>query len=338
MRILYGVQATGNGHINRSREVVKELKKRGHEISVIFSGREDGFWGIEDFEPYRIFKGLTFATKNGKINLWKTALNLNFFVFYNDIHILYKTSPEYDLVISDFEPISSRFAKKRNIFCINVSHQACFYYDNIPYRTIDAHATYIIRKFAKGDINIGIHWNRFGNDKIIPPIIPPNLNDRKIPNKYLVYLPFENTGKIVDVFYNFPEYKFFVYTGTKFDDTINSFFMPFSRSGFLNDLEECEGIICNAGFELISEALHMGKKMLVKPVKRQMEQESNAKCIDILELGMTARNIDKKSVGKYLESKTSKKIEWPQTSKLFVDWLEEKNWTDIQSLCNKCWS
>jgi hypothetical protein len=40
----------------------------------------------------------------------------------------------------------------------------------------------------------------------------------------------------------------------------NLHFRPYSRKGFLNDLAECSGIISNAGFVLIAEALNLGKK------------------------------------------------------------------------------
>ncbi|MDJ0622349.1 MAG: glycosyltransferase family protein [Desulfocapsaceae bacterium] len=35
MNILYGVQTTGNGHIVRSKAMIQELRKRGHDT---FSG------------------------------------------------------------------------------------------------------------------------------------------------------------------------------------------------------------------------------------------------------------------------------------------------------------
>ena len=41
MKILYGINATGNGHISRARIIIAELKKRGHDISCIISGRND---------------------------------------------------------------------------------------------------------------------------------------------------------------------------------------------------------------------------------------------------------------------------------------------------------
>ena len=39
MKILFGVQGTGNGHISRSRELVRKLKADGHDVDVIISGR-----------------------------------------------------------------------------------------------------------------------------------------------------------------------------------------------------------------------------------------------------------------------------------------------------------
>ena len=50
MKILYGVQATGNGHISRSREVIRQLKDMGHDVQVILSGRDPSLlWEMETF-------------------------------------------------------------------------------------------------------------------------------------------------------------------------------------------------------------------------------------------------------------------------------------------------
>ncbi len=52
MRILFGVQGTGNGHISRSRELVRKLKSDGHEVEVLVSGRkEEELKEIEVFQP-----------------------------------------------------------------------------------------------------------------------------------------------------------------------------------------------------------------------------------------------------------------------------------------------
>ena len=45
---------------------------------------------------------------------------------------------------------------------------------------------------------------------------------------------------------------------------------------FLEGFENCDGILCNAGFEGPAEALFMNKKLFVIPIHNQYEQECNA--------------------------------------------------------------
>ena len=78
MKILFGIQATGNGHISRSREVVHRLRARGHEVQVLFSGRDpSGLKEIEVFTPFEVRRGLTFQTSRGRLQYLKTAFTLN---------------------------------------------------------------------------------------------------------------------------------------------------------------------------------------------------------------------------------------------------------------------
>ena len=60
MNILYGVQATGNGHISRSREIIAALKKTGHSVQVILSGRDPSIYGTWRYSsPTAFFSGMT---------------------------------------------------------------------------------------------------------------------------------------------------------------------------------------------------------------------------------------------------------------------------------------
>jgi UDP:flavonoid glycosyltransferase YjiC (YdhE family) len=57
LNILYGVQATGNGHISRSREIIGCLKDRGHDVYVILSGRDpELLWDKEIIKPYSAYR------------------------------------------------------------------------------------------------------------------------------------------------------------------------------------------------------------------------------------------------------------------------------------------
>ena len=75
MNILYGIAATGNGHISRSRVIVDALRKKGHSIDVLLSGRDKkDLFDIDDLKPFEVKKGFTFVTKKGKISYIKTVL------------------------------------------------------------------------------------------------------------------------------------------------------------------------------------------------------------------------------------------------------------------------
>src|SRR5690606_32265718 len=55
MKILYGVQGTGNGHITRTRAMARELGKRSVAVDYLFSGRPaDKFFDMEEFGDYRV--------------------------------------------------------------------------------------------------------------------------------------------------------------------------------------------------------------------------------------------------------------------------------------------
>ena len=129
MKILYGIATTGNGHISRSRIIVKALKKRGHLIDVILSGRkEKDLFDVDELKPFTIKKGFTFVTNKGKINYIKTILKSSPIKFLNDIKSI---DNNYDLVITDFDPISAYAARKNKIPCMGIGHQYSFY-KNIP--------------------------------------------------------------------------------------------------------------------------------------------------------------------------------------------------------------
>lgn len=51
---------------------------------------------------------------------------------------------------------------------------------------------------------------------------------------------------------------------------------------FQHHLHQCSGVITSGGFELPSEALALGKKLLMKPLAGQFEQVSNAATLETL--------------------------------------------------------
>jgi uncharacterized protein (TIGR00661 family) len=338
MRILYGVQATGNGHINRSREVVSALKQAGHSVSVLFSGRDRSqLWDVEAFEPFSVYKGLTFGVSRGKVSYIKTLRNLNPVRFLRDISGFDPDS--FDLIITDFEPLSAWIAKRHGTPSIGLGRQYAFRY-SIPRPQRDIIASLVLNYFAPARYSIGLHYYHF-NQPILPPIIS-NLSCgevKGIPKKILVYLPFEEPGDVKQLIKPFNQFDFFVYTAIDKPLQENHIsFLPLSREGFVKDLKSCSGVICNAGFTLTSEALHLGKKLLVRPLAGQIEQASNALALQQLNLGKVMLTLDEKMVGNWLISPSPPPVNYPEVAPDVVKWIGEGKWHNTRELVNRIWS
>ncbi len=61
---------------------------------------------------------------------------------------------------------------------------------------------------------------------------------------------------------------------------------------FKSDLASARGVVCNCGFELISECLHWRKPVLTRPLAKQMEQLSNGAALETLHYATVMRQID----------------------------------------------
>jgi len=147
MKILYGVQGTGNGHIARARIMAAAMAERDDiEVDFVFSGRAaDDYFDMECFGEYRTFSGLTFATRKGQVSQWETLKNAKPLQLYRDIRQLDVSG--YDLLLNDFEPVTAWAARRQGLTSISVSHQAAFSHD-IPRASEHFTDKLIMRSFA----------------------------------------------------------------------------------------------------------------------------------------------------------------------------------------------
>src|SRR5690606_23080407 len=101
MRILYGVQGTGNGHITRARAMAPELARAGIAVDYLFSGRpRERLFDMEPFGDFQHRDGLTFAVREGRIDPFATLRECRPLNFIRDIRAL--DLDGYDLVLSDY--------------------------------------------------------------------------------------------------------------------------------------------------------------------------------------------------------------------------------------------
>ena len=115
------------------------------------------------------------------------------------------------------------------------------------------------------------------------------------------------------------------------------YFLEISREKFLADLKNCEGVICNAGFELPSEVLKLGKKLMVKPILGHTEQEANAMSIELLEYGTKVKKINEEVLTKWLKTKSKIKINYPNVAKDIANWINKGNFEDSYQLVKEAW-
>ncbi|WP_394182031.1 MJ1255/VC2487 family glycosyltransferase [Marinomonas posidonica] len=336
MKILYGVQGTGNGHITRARAMAAEMNSAGIHVDFVFSGRpEEEYFDMEVFGNYRTFQGLSFVARNGKLDLYATFRKANFYKLYRDIQTI--DTRGYDLVITDYEPIVAWAAKRQNVPCVGFGHQYAFKYD-IPRYKKNCIAQWIMSNFAPAATQLGAHWHHFGHD-ILPPLIhnhdAPN---NPQPNQVLVYLPFENSEAVLDWLEAVPDYHFRLHCKDIEPGVYgNVEVFPFSRDQFQKNLSECESVLCNAGFELNSEALHLGRRILAKPMQGQIEQHSNAIALEYLDIAKTCQELNPEAIRDWLETSRVVQISYPNVAKAVVSWLQINDDSSLSDLCDQLW-
>ncbi len=276
MKILYAIQGTGNGHLARATEIVPILKSMA-ETDVLVSGTQ------ADLQvPFSInyrFAGLSFIFgQSGGVDILKTIRRLQLVQFLNDIRSL--PVQKYDLVFSDFEPVSAWACRLRRIRCIGLSHQNAVLHPSAPKPEFnDFLGKMILQHYAPSTIRYGFHFEPSSPD-IFPPVIRSAIRNAKSTTKphFTVYLPAYSNQQIENVLSLISNVEWQVFSKHSDQNYIsgNIHFQPVSLDRFTQSLLSCTGLICTAGFESPAEALFLGKKLCVIPMKNQYEQHCNA--------------------------------------------------------------
>ncbi|AFV00008.1 glycosyltransferase family protein [Simiduia agarivorans] len=335
-KILYGVQATGNGHITRARLLVPWLRRVGFDVDVLISGRErTKLFGLDELGHYRFRHGFTFALDDGRVDVVRTLLNAQCKRFWRDVRNL--SLDQYEYILTDFEPVTAWSARLQGRECIGIGHQYAFQYA-VPKQGFDPVARAVMRWFAPVSLSLGLHWDGFGAP-ILPPIVDTGTQHRaSLPGRYLVYLPFDSITRVMRLLNQFPEVQFTYYCAVDSPQGAGHIRQkPYSRSGFQEDLAGVEGVICGAGFELPSEALHAGKKLLVQPLRGQFEQASNAKALQLLSLASVMHDLDPESLRAFICQPPATPMHYPNVAKAVAFWLQSGARESVDALSNRLW-
>ena len=347
LRVFYGVQGTGNGHITRARCIATKLREAGADVTWMFSGRpRDDFFDMEVFGDFQWRAGLTLQTRKGELDYGLTIYTVvchQWSRFVRDVMSLDLSG--YDRVVTDFEPVTAWAALLQGVPIVGIGHQYAFGRQfDVPTAGADALGTLCLQYFAPVTVGLGVHWHHF-DGAILPPIIDvgrPEVATR--PTKIVVYLPFEELDDVLRLLAPFASHTFHVYNpGGPVDADVDEACAAhirvkgLSRGGFQADFADCGGVICNAGFELPSEALHYGKKLLVKPLHRQMEQLSNALALKELGIGDVMHDLDAAIVATWLAADPVRRVRYPDVAGAVARWILRGDLTVDPSWVDSVW-
>lgn len=323
MKVLYAIQATGNGHVSRANEIIPFLEKKC-DLDILLSGTQADV-GLNHLIKYNR-KGLSFIFgKKGGVDLYKTVKQMQSKKFLSEI----KDIPveEYDLVINDFEPISAWACKIKNVLCISMSHQFGVMHKNAPKPVkADLFSIIVLKYYAPCKTGVGFHFKNYG-ENIFTPVIKNEIRNALTKNlgHYTVYLPAYEDKKLIMFFAAFKnkQWQIFSKHTKKTYKTDNCWIRPVSTADFTESFTTCEGIVCGAGFETPAEAIQMGKKLLVIPMKHQYEQHCNAAAVQELGIAVikSLKTKHQHKVENWLNNKQVLQINFPDETEKIIDFV-----------------
>ncbi len=309
--ILYGVNGEGAGHSTRSREIIRHLAGAGHTVHVVSFDRGLASLG-EEFEVTEIF-GLRFAYVNNRVRYRRTAAK-NLAALpraARSFRKLLGLMDEWriDVVCTDFEPLSCHAARHKRLPVISIDNQHCLVHADVTYprqyrreaavakavtRLMTPHAdAYLVLSFFTPPVRHPRTW-------VFPPILRREILEAAPSDagRVLVYVT-SPAPALAELLAGVRD-AFTCYGFGKEGEQGNLLFKKASVEGFLKDLVTCRAVIANAGFSLLSEALHLGKPYLAVPVKHQFEQAFNAIFVEQMGYGAHAQRLREETVEAFL--------------------------------------
>ena len=330
MRILYAIQGTGNGHLSRALDIIPCLQKHG-QVDILVSGIQ-GDLTLPFPVKYKL-SGLSFIFgKSGGVNLWRTFARTNLRKLIRSIKSL--PVDNYDLVITDFEPVSAWACYFKNKACIALSHQSAVLNRGLPKpEHTDMLGRLILNNYAPSSSQYGFHFSAL-NDNVFTPVIRYQVRKQEISNTghYTVYLPSYDDSRLITSLSEFRSVNWDVFSkhNSKPFKTKNVSIQPINSEKFTASMASCSGILCGAGFETPAEALYLGKKLLVIPMKNQYEQHLNAAALRAMGVPVI-KSLKPKHypvISGWLDRDETIPVNYPDITQEIIDMIVKKHQAD----------
>jgi uncharacterized protein (TIGR00661 family) len=293
MRIIYGCNSQGQGHLGKAAVLVPLLEARGHEVRVISSGPAppEGY----EFRWHRHLHGLTYEISQGRADLGATlrAWLRSSPDLVDSLKSVRKLVRRFqpDLIVSDFEPLTGSPLLDPPCEVVSVCRQVALLDPAIP--TPAPTSTYaklvrtMIRLFTMGaHRKHGYHYFP-SSPRCVPPIIRPELLRLRpsAGDHVLVYnhsfadggeserlVAWASDRRVPVRAYGFPD--------APRGQAGYVRFQPASRQQMLLDMASSRGVMTTAGLTTPAESFLLGKPVCVVPLPDQWEQLANARHLE----------------------------------------------------------
>lgn len=316
-RIIYALSGQGRGHASRVMAISDALRARGHEIVFCCGGTAREILASKE-EPVIPVPPLRQIVEGNEVRVLQT-LRRNWSQIVNLDQIVSDLATQFamydpDLVVTDFEAFSHRAAARMNLPVISFNHQQIVTetrYSLPPKFRFEAMLTslavrLIVPKHPEHVLITSFFFPEVrhpSNTTLVPPIIRPAVQ-KLIPvqgEHILVYYnSTEGAEHVLQVLRSI-DAQFIVYNFTPPESTSRYPNVKFKEpciEEFLEDLASSRAVLSTAGFTLTSEALYLGKPLLVVPNRGVFEQALNALFLEreglgaaVLDRALTAEDI-----------------------------------------------
>lgn len=321
LRFLFIVQGEGRGHLTQALALRALLADAGHHVAAVLVGR-----GEHRRVPTYFYDGIgvpvtgfdspafRFDAHNRGLRVGPTlARNARRFPRFGaalrrlDARV---REARPDVIVNFFEPLAGLYARFGNppapVVCIG--HQYLLLHP--AYRFPPGHRVqrHLLRAYtaltAGGAVRrlaLSLYPLPAQPDLVVlPPLLRPALR-RQVPvNESFVLAYLLNSGyaeALLRWHRRRPDVRLHCFWDradvppvVHHDATLT--FHRLDDAGFLARLARCRGLVCTAGFEAVSEALYLGKPVLMVPVENHFEQACNAHDAARAGAGLTAPSFD----------------------------------------------
>ena len=318
MKILFGVQTEGNGHITQCIATKQYLQSQGIEVTTAFAAKKKRGLSKYFTDEFNVidYDGFDFVFDNvGRVVIWKTIVKNTFELprlivsFIKICSIIQKEKP--DAIFNYYEPLVGLTALFfKNIKYVSFGHQYAM--DSVIYPRING---YIVQKLFLSIINkitsirakiVALSYYEFNDATMIvsPPILRAEsyrISDKK-EDFVLVYLMNEDMlPQLISQAKKYPDINIQCFTKLtkQYDELPNLKLFNLDGKLFQEKMKVCKAVVCSGGFETSAEAIYQNKPLLMIPMPNHYEQHANCNDAYLNSYAIYSESIDLSKIPKY---------------------------------------